>query len=125
MTKDETFKLVLEALESWVKGFPDIVVSIDKQAIVALKERLERTKPEQEDGCPVCGSDVHDRDALDKAEREIERLTALIAQRTWVGLTDEEMPTLTSGLGPITLMPFRETKAFIRAIEAKLKKKNT
>jgi hypothetical protein len=37
-------------------------------------------QPEQEDGCPVCGSDVHDRDALDKAEREIERLTALIAQ---------------------------------------------
>ena len=35
---------------------------------------------EQEDGCPACGSDVHDRDALDKAEREIDRLTALVAQ---------------------------------------------
>jgi hypothetical protein len=35
-------------------------------------------QPDQEDGCPVCGSDVHDRDALDKAEREIERLTALV-----------------------------------------------
>ncbi len=41
-----------------------------------LRDKL--VQPEQEDGCPVCGSDVHDRDALDKAEREIERLTALV-----------------------------------------------
>jgi hypothetical protein len=39
---------------------------------------LAKAQSEQEDGCPVCGSDVHDRDALDKAEREIERLTVLV-----------------------------------------------
>jgi len=46
-------------------------------------------------------------------------------RKPWVSLTDEEMPTLTTGTGPITMLPFRETKAFIRAIEAKLKEKNT
>jgi hypothetical protein len=46
-------------------------------------------------------------------------------RKEWVGLTDDEMPTLTTGTGPITMLPWRETKAFIRAIEAKLKEKNT
>jgi hypothetical protein len=46
-------------------------------------------------------------------------------RKPWQGLTDEEMPTLTTGTGPITMLPFRETKTFIRAIEAKLKEKNT
>ena len=45
-------------------------------------------------------------------------------RKEWVGLTDEEMPTLTTGTGPITMLPWHETKAFIRAIEAKLKEKN-
>lgn len=45
--------------------------------------------------------------------------------KPWAGLTDEEMPTLTVGTGPITLMPFKDTKAFIRKIEALLKEKNT
>ena len=45
-----------------------------------------------------------------------------LAQREWVGLTDEEMPTLV--LRSDVLVGFDETKAFIRAIEAKLKQKN-
>jgi len=52
-------------------------------------------------------------------------LYAAPPRKEWVGLTDDEMPTLTTGTGPITMLPWRETKAFIRAIEAKLKEKNT
>lgn len=44
------------------------------------------------------------------------------AQRQWVGLTDDEMPTLVVRSG--VLVSFPETKAFVKAIEAKLKEKN-
>jgi hypothetical protein len=44
------------------------------------------------------------------------------AQRQWVGLTDGEMPTLVVRSG--VLVSFPETKAFVKAIEAKLKEKN-
>lgn len=86
MTHIEALKLALEALEStdklsyecWMRNYGD-------KAITAIKEALAQppvAKPheQEQDGCPVCGSDVHDRDALDKAEREIDRLTALVAQ---------------------------------------------
>jgi hypothetical protein len=57
---------------------------------VALLEEAAQAlaQPEQEDGCPVCGSDVHDRDALDKAEREIERLTAFVKPEPLQGPDD-------------------------------------
>jgi hypothetical protein len=38
MTKDEALDLALEALESWAKGFPDLVGDLDKQAITAIKQ---------------------------------------------------------------------------------------
>jgi hypothetical protein len=78
---------------------------------------------QEQDGCPVCGSDVHDRDALDKAEREIERL------RAWVKftpppqrkpLTDEEIwksdsiMEANSGYGA----SFETLREIVRAIEA-------
>ena len=158
-------------------------------AFPSLRDKLAQS--EQEDGCPVCGSDVHDRDALDKAEREIERLTTLMAQpeqkkpqncgtgycsciecvmapsgcaecgvsgghalycvacaekfvggykdsgvpavttelvqvspdihssqRTWVGLTPKEV-------AEIVIYPMNKTDDLVRAIEAKLKEKNT
>jgi hypothetical protein len=64
------------------------------------------------------------RDPAPYGEEVYEPLFAKPPHKKWVGLTDDEMPTLTTGTGPITLLPFRETKAFIRAIEAKLKEKN-
>jgi hypothetical protein len=104
-------------------------------------------QPHEQDGCPVCGSDVHDRDALDKAEREIERLNALVAQpqqgasltmqdivcplcgdmartwpkkeRTWIALTDEEALECWPGLAM-----YADCAKFWENIEAKLKEKN-
>jgi hypothetical protein len=96
------------------------------KCIKAQRDELrdKAAQPEQEDGCPVCGSDVHDRDALDKAEREIERLTALLAQRTWIGLTHAERNKLWRDVvkwGD----PSHDDVDLMKAIEAKLKEKNT
>ena len=161
MTK-EALKLALGALEDlsntnsywWQEVDQDTVDKIEP-TITAIKEAL--AQPQEQDGCPVCGSDVHDRDALDKAEREIDRLTALVAQpeqepvalekkfslllwdyqelerafekvtggkwvrksntpqRTWVELTFAEICECES----------EYLNVFARAIEAKLKEKNT
>jgi hypothetical protein len=46
MTKDKALDLALEALESWAKGFPDLVGDLDKQAITAIKQA--RSEPVQE-----------------------------------------------------------------------------
>jgi hypothetical protein len=43
----------------------------------------------------------------------------LYAQRTWVGLTDEEVKNIVWNL------PYEPSQEHIRAIEAKLKEKNT
>jgi hypothetical protein len=55
------------------------------------------------------------RNALDRANK------ALNAQRTWTGLTDEEVKNFVQAVWP------REATAtdYIRAIEAKLKEKNS
>ncbi len=64
-------------------------------------------------------------------ESEIKRLRALVraqqitidkleAQRTWAGLTDEEISKLWLGTAP-----YFNDEDFARAIEAKLKEKNT
>ena len=107
MTKDEALKLSLEALEN-IKNDPfkfDLKNNID-QAITAIKEAL--AQPEQDgkckyctDGCPACDA------------------RKLPPQRTWVGLTDEEVKDIVWNL------PYEPSQEHIRAIEAKLKEKNT
>ena len=57
------------------------------------------------DGCRYCNAQEY----IDKL------IEALEEQRTWVGLTDEEVWECYSGQGSV----------FYRAIEAKLKEKNT
>jgi hypothetical protein len=51
----------------------------------------------------------------------IKRVTPPAAQRQWVGLTEEEMKLLWAEYGYRSAM----CKPFTRAIEAKLKEKNT
>ena len=55
------------------------------------------------------------RNALDRANK------ALDAQRTWTGLTDEEVKNFVQAAWPREATP----TDYIRAIEAKLKEKNT
>jgi uncharacterized protein (DUF1778 family) len=66
---------------------------------------------------------------LKEVELELHRLKnalevankALDAQRTWVGLTDEEIEDFVSALWPVGVGAGK----LLRAIEAKLKEKNT
>ena len=57
------------------------------------------------------------KNALEMANR------ALDAQRTWVGLTDEELPPLVGDNGKY--MELQQVRRFYKYIEAKLKEKNT
>jgi hypothetical protein len=79
-------------------------------------------QPEQEPvewltGCPECGMDSG-------CDCDSGTCTPPAAQRTWVGLTDEEMWKLWNAEGN-DAMNQQEAITFARAIEAKLKEKNT
>ena len=52
---------------------------------------------------------------------DIEHFAALVKERTWVGLTDEEVEDFVSALWPVGAGAGK----LLRAIEAKLKEKNT
>ena len=98
MTKDEALKLALETLEYAGPSWIDA----RQPAINAIKEAL--AQPEQDgeckyctDGCPACDA-------------------RKLPQRTWVGLTDEDDLDWEDG---------GNLKDLVKAIETKLKEKNT
>jgi hypothetical protein len=108
MTKDEALRLALEALEipwnaPYVDGC-DLALGKKVKAITAIKEALAN-------------------EALEKMAENARELGLDYepAQRTWVGLTDEEIIAMrhlrdwTAGWTDIT---------YTRAIEAKLRSKN-
>ena len=105
----EAMKLALEALENWVEYFPQNVDDIDKKAITALETALAEQPAQQEYASFAEWAHDYVQDNLHKLKP---------AQRTWQGLTDEEIEKLTVELRDIPV-----TLAF--AIEAKLKEKNT
>ena len=131
MTK-EALKLALEALEEYV----NVVVSVNdpnewtpkvadagepaRKAITAIKEAL--AQPEQE---PVAW--IYSQGTAKVASMNYVsgvRATPLYTsppQRTWVGLTDEEVEDFVSALWPVGAGAGK----LLRAIEAKLKEKNT
>ena len=77
MTKDEALKLALEALQNPWKAGPDGVAD----AIIAIKKAL--AQPEQE------------QFALKHRIAELEgAVIGLQTQRTWVGLTNDELTDL-------------------------------
>ena len=146
MTKDEALKLALEALDEWGKGFPDLVGDLDKQAIAAIKEAL--AQPQQEPVLKQSWKMVPvepTKEMLDAADDGDDSYTlrsfgpgvnrvmqgpedhyaAMLAaapqppQRTWVGLTDEEITDIWAESSP-----YYHEDDFARAIEAKLKAKN-
>ena len=150
MTKDEALELALEALESWVKGFPDLVEDLDKQAITAIKQAL--AAPVQEPVAmrmPKVGDKVvciedeslgtvvyltaggspeikfddgsHGTYMLREFAELFGYTTPPAAQRQWVGLTDEERMDILLNLNWDKKLSHMDTAL---AIEAKLKEKN-
>jgi hypothetical protein len=124
MTHTETLRLALEALGWTDEWRPQ---GLKEEAITAIKAALE-AKDE-----PVAWAMLHDNghfiDAIhpnEHARVEGEYITPLYTtppQRTWVGLTDEEITELHHEI-KVRLMGAYKTEDIYRAIEAKLKEKN-
>ena len=99
MTKDKALELALEALECANSPNGDY-----ENEITVIKEALAQEQDQDgeckycTDGCPACDA------------------RKLPAQRTWVGLTDEDEIDWEEG---------GNLKDLVKAIEAKLKEKNT
>jgi hypothetical protein len=105
MTKDEALRLALEALETSM--YPQ---QKQLQAITAIKASLEAKDEPWEKFCDShCVWTNHHPDCK-------------LAQRTWVGLTDDEIVLIVAECAA----SHQHTDIhFARAIEAKLKEKNT
>ena len=123
MTKDEALRLALEALEnSWTEPNNE-QYEIEKNAITAIKEALE-TKDEPFEYWNAVGWFGYDTGLrlwfeTDKNDDGAIPLYKDQQQRTWVGLTDEEIQECLQGL------PTQTIDVYARRIEAKLKEKNT
>ena len=131
MTKDETLRLALEALEKYTS----VVTSVNdpntwikvadggkpaREAITAIKAVLE-AKDE-----PVACKECHLKDTVYDllADLKVANLKLSVrSQRTWAGLTDEDIGDefvrfqIQGG--------FNQFEYAVKAIEAKLKEKNT
>ena len=106
MTEREALKLALEALKQIDEAMP---FPVAKLAIMEAEKAL--AQPEQE---PVRREQ--------KMFMEEQDLYTTPPQRTWVGLTDEEIDELHGS--PMNLEHSGALK-WVRIIEAKLKEKNT
>jgi hypothetical protein len=108
MTKDEALRLALEALQNPWKAGPDGVAD----AIIAIKAALEaKDEPDNSDELTIA--------YMSGLHRGKE-----VAQRTLVGLTDEEIDKAWRSVD--YTVPWDQHRIDIaRAIEAKLKEKNT
>ena len=112
MTKDEALRLALEALEYTGLKWPQV-----EEAITAIKAALE-AKDE-----PVgTAGELFSNTALERLDlRPSTGIYITPPQRTWVVLTDEEVTWLCN-----TAKSHEQTWGmFVRAIEHKLKEKNT
>ena len=107
MTKDEALRLALETLESIQAVYPCGTVG---RRITAIKEALAQPAPY------MAVSD--DRMTIDPHTGNVSIGT--VVQRTWVDLTDDEIDYIMAFVSPHC-----DEIDFARAIEAKLKEKNT
>jgi len=146
MTKDKALKMALKAFEWNYNTDLDNIPACEKWAkmlkenITAIKEALAQPEqPKVRTGdcllVGVCASEGHKIQAkqeqeeyLSKAYRLANELRCHLAiapapQRTWVGLTDEELPTLAGDNGKV--MDLEQTRKFYKVIERLLKEKNT
>jgi hypothetical protein len=125
MTDKEAMAMALEALEGVLDDAPKVLdASISgglyevvqcRDAITALKERLAQPEPIQSLQCFHCQVTI---------ETLNDKVMHLLEQRTWVGLTDEEIDYIyveyAGDGGPTSIC-----EQFAKAYEAKLKEKNT
>ena len=119
MTKDEALRLALEALEKISMGgdprWADQAITclrlvIDAENISSKPMAWEQFYPEM--GKPKL--------AYLSPTESPENACYIPPQRTWVGLTDEEVKNFVQAVWPREATP----TDYIRAIEAKLKEKN-
>ena len=119
----EALKLALEALElcNGAETVEGVVIYTNKE-ITAIKEALSQ-RTEQEPVAYLCENAVGHKYFRWKKPSSTYKPIALYTtppQRTWVGLTDEEITALKhNGERYIS------SQDFARAVEAKLKEKNT
>lgn len=106
MTK-ESIKLALEALEKTALIFGDD--SLSSKAAAALQEALAEQTAQQETMF-----------TYDQVKAHIQAAIMSSAQRTWVGLTDDEIMDMYN-----EPRSDAEMIAFGREVEAKLRSKNT
>ena len=101
----EAFKLAIEALEGFIPYLPlkdEAQCNRYDKAIIAMKEALAQPEPVADDFFKMI------------ADRNPKPFP--LPQRTWVGLTDEDISEVVRGT--------HNTGSFVRAIEAKLKELN-
>ena len=139
MTKDEALKLALEALETelcidWTNNDEfNASAEMMHEAIAAIKEAL--AQPAQEPvAWGVFEGNLHDmffsrKEAeymayLKGSPAEVRPLYTAPQQRPWVGLTDEGIQDCYKAAYKV-VQGRRLEVTFARAIEAKLKEKNT
>tara|TARA_R110000868_G_scaffold28229_3_gene106136 strand:- start:193 stop:606 length:414 start_codon:yes stop_codon:yes gene_type:complete len=135
MTKDEALKLALRALErlaclgNGVMRGNSIGNQIAIDALTAIKEALEQPEQLREENERL---HVENRRLIDRIETigvpvGVGGFATTTSQRTWVGLTDEEIEVTEALKAPPVHPDFvncDDWMEFARAIEAKLKEKN-
>jgi hypothetical protein len=131
MTKDEALRLALEALEKLWNIIDDIdtysdMAKADEKLYRSLVERRQRQRFEETgistDGYELHGGAITAIKAALEAKDEPQYVAFMdTPQRTWVGLTDEEIVLISAECAA----SHQHTDIhFARAIEAKLKEKN-
>ena len=122
----EALKLALDALENHTAIKHPQQIHYRDKAITAIKEALAQ---EQE---PVAVVDVHEFydncanfSLLQKLPKGKHTLDNIPPQRTWVGLTDEQIAEIENEYIVDYRIPAGSAWNFAKDIEAKLKEKNT
>ena len=125
MTKDKALKLALEALLINCGGNTE---GIGKEAITAIKQALPAAQRQSArsalklalEALEFNQANWQGKDRAITAIKEALAAPVQPAQRTWVGLTDDDYRELHLEMGPTYFY-----QDYGRAIEAKLKEKNT
>ena len=126
MTKDEALRLALEALENIDRAMPFPVAKLAiKECKAALEAKDEpvawQYRDANDDGTWSAWTGC-DKRLTESDWRKVRPLYTTPPQRTWVGLTDEEIVLIVAECAA----SHQHTDIhFARAIEAKLKERNT